>query len=143
MKEKRFLEILNGRMDRETLEEILPSTFSLRIAPLYLQRPPLPHPPLCCSRLAEVEWKNTEEGEAFYRVTRRRSTSQGGKSSSLTCPESEGPNLAVMCIYSLGGFPFRRPWVPKLGTHVPRLKLTKKTQQDSWSTTGMIGPSEE
>jgi hypothetical protein len=31
---------------------------------------------------------------------RRRSTSQGGKILSLMCSEGEGPNLAVVCVWS-------------------------------------------
>jgi hypothetical protein len=67
------------------------------------------------------------EGKAFYRVTRRQSTSQGGKTSSLTYSEGEGSNLAVVCVCvcGLGGFPFRRPWIPKLGIRASPSKVDK------------------
>jgi hypothetical protein len=44
--------------------------------------------------------KRREKGRHFV-VTRRRSTSQGGKTSYLTWTEGEGPNLAIVCVWFL------------------------------------------
>jgi hypothetical protein len=78
----------------------------------------------------EVEEKKTGEGEAFYRVTRRRSTSQGGKTSSLhdlRVKSLISPSRVCMCVWSrkvpFSASPGSQNWAP--AHH--RLKLTKQT----------------
>jgi len=87
--------------------------------------------------------EKTGEGEAFYRVTRRRSTSQGGKTSSPTCSEGEGPNFAVVCVCGLRGFPFRGPLGPKLGTCASPSKVDKRDMTGQPVGDYMIGLSED
>jgi hypothetical protein len=76
----------------------------------------------------EAEEKKTGEGEAFYRVTRRRSTSQGGKTSYLYASRVKGlisPSRVCVCSrrVPVSAPPGSRNWAP--AHH--RLKLTKQT----------------
>jgi hypothetical protein len=70
--------------------------------------------------------------EAFHRATRWRSTSQGRQTSSPTGSDDDGSYVTFVCargipvcVPGLGGFPFRRPWAPKLGTRVSSSKVDK------------------
>jgi hypothetical protein len=49
------------------------------------------------------------------------------------------------CVYvrGFGGFPFRRPWVPKLGTSAPPCKVDERDMTEQHVGDYMIGLSED
>jgi len=55
----------------------------------------------------------------------RRNSSQGEKIPFRMCTESEGVTLSLR-VRGFGGFQFRDPWVPKLGTRASPSKVDQK-----------------
>ena len=94
--------------------------------------------------------KKSTGGKAFYRATRRQSTHQEKRTSSLAYIVMTGLTVplsvrvcpcACLCVLSLGGFPFGAPGAQNWAPAYHRLKLTEWTQQGQRPAIVLIGAS--